>query len=98
MPYLRNMSTSITIPPNVGGADRDPRVAVRVVRALGDATDREPSALSPLYESVDPDALDTLCEHARDRSTPLRVAFAHDGVDVEVEVSADGQIRIDAAP
>ena len=93
------MSVCVTIPADVDpGAAEPSLVSTRLVRAIGDVADREFHALSPLYESVDPDALDILCEHARERSTPLAIDFSHDGVDVEVRVSADGEIRIDAAP
>lgn len=66
----------------------------RVVSAVADRIGADPAALDPLYEVVDPDALDALFEPRRlhpDRSDP-RVSFAYCGCDVVV--SADGGVRV----
>lgn len=68
----------------------------QVVQAVADATGRDPTALEPLNEVIDPDALDGLFTDAADDGPhPTgRVTFTFAGCDVvvgpggEVEVSA----------
>lgn len=68
--------------------DSDQLPTEAVIQAVADASDRTPMETiedaPPLYESVDPDALDTLL--ASDRSTGLTsVRFAYDGYVVTVD-------------
>jgi len=80
------------------GDDDAARPLIAVVLAIAAATDRPIYDLAPLYDSLDPDSLDALCEHARERSTPVRVAFSHDGVDVDVRAAPDGELTVDVDP
>ncbi|MDF9747260.1 HalOD1 output domain-containing protein [Natrinema salsiterrestre] len=66
-------------------------ISLRVVEALADATDTDAHELEPLYNVVDPEALDTLFE--RDSSVPIRVEFEYD--DSSVEVRSDGTVTVD---
>lgn len=61
----------------------DQTVSECVISATAAVTDTEPTALPPLYRSVDGDALDRLCASA-DRS-PLRVSFRFGRCTVTVE-------------
>lgn len=61
--------------------DREPSEAVvDVVSAL---LDREPTALSPLYRTVDPEALDGLCDPDASDARPT-VRFHYEGLIVTV--------------
>lgn len=88
-------------PPPTGdesAADDSPAPALAVVRAIAAATGRPAHELSPLYESIDPDALDALCEHARRRSASTGLTFSHDGVGVELRISQAGELTVDVDP
>ncbi len=65
-----------------------------VVTAVAALADTDPSALSPLYDVVEPDAIDSLCEHAQrvGDGTVHRLWFGYEGFDVCVR--SDGQIRV----
>lgn len=65
------------------------RVAEALVYAIADAVGVDPLSVRPVYESVDPDALDALI---RGDANDLAIAFDHDGV--PVEVYGDGTIRV----
>nr|WP_254525448.1 HalOD1 output domain-containing protein [Natrinema caseinilyticum] len=64
------------------------------VTAVAAALEANPLELSPLSDSVDPDALDSLIEHAqREADTGTHeVWFSYEGVDVGVR--SDGRIRV----
>lgn len=64
--------------------DRDPSEAVvDVVSAIRDA---EPADLDPLYRSVDPDALDSLCTN-EDLGAQPTIRFDYEGLVVTVSAS-----------
>ncbi|WP_226482057.1 HalOD1 output domain-containing protein [Natrinema amylolyticum] len=72
----------------------DDRPSEAVVTAVATLCESEPAELPPLYEVVDPDALDSFVEHAQraaDAGTH-RVWFTYEGFDVGVRT--DGEIRI----
>ena len=54
----------------------------RVVGTVADAEDAEPTELSPLYEAIDPDALDSLVEGSDD---DLCIDFECCGYDITVK-------------
>lgn len=58
-----------------------------VVRGVATVTGRSVLDITPLFESVDPDALDALFERLPDRTTrsPGRIVFPLDGCMVSVE-------------
>jgi len=66
-------------------------ISLRVVEALADVTDTAPSELDPLYNTVDPEALDRLFQP--DSSDGVRVTFEYG--DARVEVRGDGTILVD---
>ena len=59
---------------------------VAVIEAVAGAERAGPTELPPLYEAIDPDALDSLFENRDGRSTrgDRRVEFAYAGYDVVV--------------
>jgi len=63
-------------------------VSERVIRTVAEATDTDPAALPPLYESVDPDALNELVESMSDGE----VSFEH--ADCEITVDSDGGVQL----
>ncbi|MFW6382637.1 MAG: HalOD1 output domain-containing protein [Haloferacaceae archaeon] len=64
-------------------------VSVRVVEAVASATGRDELTLPPLYDAVDPDALDTLTEGTRD----VEISFVYAGY--EVTVGSDGEVTLE---
>lgn len=64
----------------------------QVVRAVANADGVGPTDLQPLYETVDPEALDALFEPGVDGT----VAFTYEGHDVVID-SADG-VTVDGTP
>lgn len=65
-----------------------------VVEAVATASDREPTAIEPLYGSVDPDALDALVRSNGTDSEDgdASVSFEHAGHDVTVH--NDGSVVV----
>lgn len=59
-----------------------PSAAVLDVLAAVEATD--PVELPPLFQAVDPEALDALVSSAEPADDPLSVSFAYEGNDVTV--------------
>lgn len=69
--------------------DGEERPSEAVVRGVAAATGRSVLDITPLFESVDPDALDALFERLPDGTprSPGRVDFSLDGCMVSVEGS-----------
>lgn len=65
-----------------------------VITAVAALSDTRPAELTPLYESVDPDAIDALVAHARraDTAGTHQLQFRYEGFDVDVRT--DGQIQL----
>jgi len=76
------------------GWDRATGPTAAITEAIAEATGLEPTALSPLYRSVDPDAVDVLLMRGRQRGAHVRVSFAHDGV--PVSIGSDGYLSLEA--
>ncbi|WP_440766640.1 HalOD1 output domain-containing protein [Natronorubrum sp. DTA7] len=82
-----------TFDPDAG--ERASEAIVTAVAALtGDAT----VELSPLYEAVEPDSLDSLVRHARrsDDAGVHQLWFTYEGFDIGVQ--SNGEIRIRRGP
>lgn len=71
-------------------------VSQRVVDAVAAASDVDPLDLPPLYDVIDPDALDDLFADTTStgRTGSARVVFTLDGC--EVTVSGDGTVDVSA--
>ncbi len=79
---------------SVGG--RQPSEAL--IAAVATLSGTEPTSLSPLYDVVDPEALDSLYEHVREHtgstSSDHQITFPYEGY--EVRVGFDGRIRLES--
>lgn len=64
-------------------------VSERVIQAVATTSSADPLELPPLYDAVDPDALDSLVTEMTDGE----VVFAYAGY--EVTVRSDGTIMVD---
>ncbi|WP_265109300.1 HalOD1 output domain-containing protein [Halosolutus halophilus] len=92
-PRRRDAAFVTTFDPGAGD-----RASETVLTAVAAVTGDEPADLSPLYDVVEPDALDALCDHA-DRvgsDSVHRLWFPYEGVDVCVR--SDGEVRILETP
>lgn len=63
--------------------------SVRVVTAVADATDADPTTMEPLFEAVDPDALDQLV------AAGIEGHVNFEFCDHDVTVHGDGTIFVD---
>lgn len=68
--------------------------SVAVVEVLAAVRGTKPAALEPLYDSIDPDALDQFFEGrgAAARTTGFSIRFAHAGY--EVAVRSEGIVEV----
>lgn len=64
-------------------------LSVRVIEAVADAADADPTTMAPLHESIDPDALDQLIAAGMDG----QVSFTFGGHAVTVE--GDGTVAVE---
>ena len=69
---------------------------IAVVEAVAVALDREATALEPLYESVDPDALDVLLRSNGSSATPSDLAVTFTVADRQVTVHSSGEVVVRA--
>lgn len=70
---------------------RDEQVSETVITAVATAIDADPLEMDPLYDSIDPDALDRLCGPST-ASPTLQLQFSLAGC--EVEVRGDGTVTV----
>lgn len=76
------------------GTDRNRTPSEAVVEAVADAEGVEPTDLRPLYEVVDPDALDSLFRERLGRGEPALglITFQYQGY--RVQVDEDGRVTL----
>lgn len=73
------------------------RFSTAIAEAVAERVDSEPTALDPpLYESVDPDALDALLTSLSENEVGGSVSFSYFGFDVVVH--ADGTVSLETRP
>lgn len=65
-----------------------------VVEAVADASGRDPTALGPIYETIDPDALDKLIRSKRERRPAGDVSVSLTYVGYDVTVRGDGSVVV----
>lgn len=73
-------------------SDKEESPSASIIECVAEATGRDPIELPPLYERVDPDAVNELLNDPseRPRATPhLSITFRYAGCDVTI--SGDGQ-------
>mgnify|MGYP000496680950 CR=1 FL=1 len=82
-------TTALSLDESVSASDQ-------VVKSIAEKDGTDPLDLPPLYESVDPDALDAL--FTPDSREPVlgKATFTHAGY--EVTVAYDGEVVITASP
>ena len=66
-------------------------LVVAIVEAVAVVTNRDPTAMSPLYDTIDPEALADLVTGARDR--PVEISFSYE--ECQVSVSSDGSVVVE---
>lgn len=84
------MSSSVAVDDSL----QEETVSERVISKVAERTGTDPLELRPLYEVVDPEALDRFFETGRARADgpENRVQFTYSGCDVEI--SGDGTVRV----
>lgn len=80
--------TETTVPTPIYRDSNVPDVSTAVVCHVASVTDSDPTALPPLYDAIDPEALNRLV----DGSDELVVEFEYDGF--RVTVTGDGEIDL----
>ncbi|MFC6787427.1 HalOD1 output domain-containing protein [Halobaculum halobium] len=88
-------SVSVTHDPETGRytATFDPDaldVSIAVVEATAAIRSEDPMRHAPLFEVVDPDALDQLCRRSGDANTLVEFTY----LDHRIHVQADGRIAV----
>ncbi|WP_121741833.1 HalOD1 output domain-containing protein [Natronorubrum halophilum] len=72
--------------------DADPdAVVVTIVETVATITNRDPIDMTPLFETVDPEALTDLV--VSNRAQPIEVSFSYEGC--RVTVSSDGTVVVE---
>ncbi|MFY4814048.1 HalOD1 output domain-containing protein [Haloarcula argentinensis] len=69
------------------------RPSAAVTEYISAMTGREQTDFAPLYETIDPEALDSLLDSPK-RSTPVSISFEYAGHSVTVR--SDGELVIEA--
>ena len=69
------------------------QVTMAVVQAVSGATNRSVTALPPLYDAIDPDALDALVESTTGRSSRLQIEFTY--ADCRVTVGPRRRVEVE---
>ena len=92
---------------SVGGADGTVRArydwastppTIAVVETIAVALNREVTALEPLYESVDPDALDALLQSNGSSATPRDLTVTFTAADRQITVRSSGDVIVRTDP
>lgn len=69
-------------------------VSTTVVTAIADHSSRDPAALTPLYECVDPDALDALFTLESDGTLAGAVTLTFSFEGYRIDITPDGQLLV----
>lgn len=78
--------------------DGDMQPSMAAVEAVAAAVGHSPTELNPLYESIDPEALDAIVTPEEPESKEsVHVSFTYEGVDVLVDSQNGIEIRLDDA-
>lgn len=64
-----------------------------VVSRIADAEGVDTDQITPLYDVIDPEALNTLIEDTDSSRAPLEIGFTYQGYDVTV--TGDGVVHLD---
>ena len=69
---------------------------IAVIETIAVTLDRKTTALEPLYESVDPDALDALLQSKGSSATPSELTVTFTVADRQVTVHGCGEVVVHA--
>lgn len=84
------MATKMGARGNTGQSNTsDEAISQQVVEAVADAKGVDPLDLPPLYNTVDPDALDSLFSHAESHSAIAELRFTIEGCEVLIRGSGE---------
>lgn len=80
------------------GGEFDGSVSVAVVTAIAERRGVSPTELPPLYDAIDPDAMDALFASTRSGGPRCgRLEFTYDGHEITVECDDGLEIAIDGS-
>ncbi|ADB63197.1 hypothetical protein Htur_4385 (plasmid) [Haloterrigena turkmenica DSM 5511] len=68
-------------------------VSTKVIKRVATASDREISQLPPLYDTVDPGALDALIDSVEAGPSSLVLRFAYEGYLITIDESASVSVE-----
>lgn len=75
----------------------DRSLSTTVITAIADVADEQPLDLPPLYDTIDPDTLDSLFSpNEGGGDVPDHIGFTHAGCTVAVH--SDGKVIVEEAP
>lgn len=63
----------------------DGRISETVIDAITEVVEDSSTEIEPLYESIDPDALEDLFDRRPGKDVPTRVEFRHEEFSIAVE-------------
>lgn len=84
-------------PPPIAVDEPVDRPSTQVIEAVAEATDSVQTELQPLYEVIDPDALDSLYSSLDARSTAT-VTFRYEGCSVTVRTDGETAPTVNVTP
>ncbi|MFB6222531.1 MAG: HalOD1 output domain-containing protein [Haloarcula sp.] len=70
--------------------------SIAVIETVSIAADRNPTELRPLFETLDPDAFDSLLRHSTASTDELSLSFTVD--DRHVKVNRSGDVFVESEP
>lgn len=74
------------------------RPSTTLIDAIATTTDRDPMAMSPLYQWIDPEALDALVSDRDARTAEtVTITFSYDDVLVTIDSTGGIELRLPAA-
>lgn len=74
--------------------DTPERTSCVLIEAIASLRGVEHTELAPLYETIDPEALDSLCSGSNNENS-IQISFRYEGYDVTVD--GTGRVRLDGA-
>lgn len=64
-------------------------ISVQIAYQVAAHEGRDPCDLPPLYSEIDPEALDSLCEHLRAADSDNRISFEYLGYTIRIAIEDD---------
>jgi len=76
------------------GIDPDDPVSMQIVQRIATATGKEVTRLPPLYQRIDPDALDAVVNSVDAGPSPLSIRFTYAGH--QITITGSGSVSIES--